>query len=48
VGQVKKLKGYKSAFRIKTGNYRIGLIIENDEAIFVAILHRKEIYRNFP
>jgi mRNA interferase RelE/StbE len=45
---LKKLSGYKSAFRIRIGDYRIGVIIENDTVIFVAFAHRKDIYHRFP
>ena len=45
---LKKLSGYKSAFRIRTGDYRIGIIIENNTVLFVAFAHRKEIYKRFP
>ena len=48
INHVKKLKGYKTAFRIKTGNYRIGFVFEDGTIIFAACLHRKEIYRKFP
>ena len=48
INQLKKLKGYKSAFRIKVRDYRIGLFIENDVIEFARILHRKDIYNLFP
>ena len=41
---LKKLSGYKSAFRIRIGDYRIGVIIEKSTVTFVAFAHRKEIY----
>ncbi len=44
----KKLSGYKNAFRIRMGHYRIGFYYENKIAELVRILHRKEIYRYFP
>ena len=44
----KKLKGSESYFRIKIGEYRIGLKMEQDKLIFVRFLSRKEIYRFFP
>ena len=47
INNLKKISGYKSAYRIRTGNYRIGIIVENSIAIFVAFAHRKEIYRKF-
>ena len=48
INQLKKLKGYKSAFRIKVGDFRIGIFIENDVIEFARILHRKDIYNLFP
>jgi len=45
---LKKLTGYKSAFRIRTGDYRIGVIIEKNILTFVAFAHRKEFYKRFP
>ena len=46
--QCKKLTGYKSAYRIRMGQYRIGFYYENKTVELVRILHRKEIYRYFP
>ncbi|NOZ49038.1 MAG: type II toxin-antitoxin system RelE/ParE family toxin [Chloroflexi bacterium] len=48
VKQLTKLKGYSSFYRIRVGNYRIGMEVLEDTAIFVRILHRKDIYRFFP
>ena len=45
---LKKLIGYKNIFRIKFGNYRIGLYFENDVVELARVLHRKDIYRIFP
>jgi len=45
---LKKLRGGRDYYRIKIGDYRIGLIIKNDLVIFVRCLDRKEIYRFFP
>lgn len=44
----KKLKGYKNVYRIKIGDYRIGVFIDNDIVEFARVVHRKEIYRVFP
>lgn len=44
----KKLTGYKTAYRIRMGQYRIGFYYENKTVELVRILHRKEIYRYFP
>lgn len=48
ISNIKKLKGHKSAFRIRTGNYRIGVIFHQQTIYFAAVAHRKEIYRIFP
>ncbi len=46
--RVKKLRGHDSYFRIRLGDYRIGLEIVGDEAIFIRFLHRREVYKFFP
>jgi mRNA interferase RelE/StbE len=45
---LKKLSGCKNAFRIKIGDYRIGIFIEKDIVEFARIVHRKDIYKVFP
>ncbi len=44
----KKLKRHKFAYRIRVGDYRIGIYLNNDIIEFSRFLHRKEIYRYFP
>lgn len=48
IKNIKKLKGYKTFYRIKFGSYRIGLEISNKKAVFVTYGHRKDFYRYFP
>jgi len=48
VKSLSKLKGYKTFYRIRLGDYRIGLDVAEDKVIFTRILHRKDIYRYFP
>ena len=48
IKNLKKLKGYQTFYRIKIGDYRIGMAFINDEFIFTRFLHRREIYRFFP
>lgn len=43
-----KLSGFKTAYRIKLGVYRIGFFFENDTIEFARIVHRKDIYKIFP
>jgi mRNA interferase RelE/StbE len=45
---VKKLSGFKIAYRIKLGDYRIGFFFENGIIEFARIVHRKDIYKVFP
>jgi mRNA-degrading endonuclease RelE of RelBE toxin-antitoxin system len=44
----KKLTGFKSAYRVRMGAYRIGFIFENETIELVRVLGRKEIYKYFP
>lgn len=43
-----KLKGGGNYYRIRVGDYRIGLIITGNIASFVRCLDRSEIYKSFP
>ena len=44
----KKLKGHKSAYRIRIGDYRLGFFFENNTIIIARFVHRKDIYKLFP
>ena len=44
----KKLTGWKGYYRVRIGNYRIGLKVDGSIIIFMHVLDRKEIYRHFP
>ena len=48
ISNLKQLKAEGRYFRIRIGDYRIGITIEDDQVTFVRVLHRKEIYRFFP
>lgn len=49
VANLSKLKGKKSSYyRIRIGDYRIGLRLRDKTVIFVRFLHRKDIYKYFP
>lgn len=45
---MKKLVGFKTAYRIRIGDYRVGVFYENNCLVFTRILHRKDIYKLFP
>ena len=44
----KKLTGYKTAYRIRIGNYRLGFFFEDNIVELVRVLARKDTYRFFP
>jgi mRNA interferase RelE/StbE len=48
VRNLKKMQGYDTLYRIRLGDYRIGIEVIAEELIFVRFLHRKDIYRKFP
>lgn len=48
IPNLKKLKGGGNYFRIRVGEYRIGIVLEENVVTFVRCLNRKEIYRYFP
>jgi mRNA interferase RelE/StbE len=48
ISNIKKLNANRSFYRIRVGDYRIGLTDNDGVITFVRILHRKEIYRYFP
>ena len=45
---LKKMKGHRTAYRIKIGDYRIGLFFEDEVIVFAYLAHRKDIYNQFP
>ena len=44
---LKKLTGYKNFYRIRLGNFRIGLVIEDKTIVFAAFDHRSDIYKYY-
>jgi len=49
-GRVQKLEGYHEYYKIRFGNYRVGLKIDFEEKVieFRRVRHRRDIYRWFP
>jgi mRNA interferase RelE/StbE len=45
---VKKLEGSVNYYRIRVGDYRIGVKVEDKKLIYIRCLNRKDIYRYFP
>lgn len=48
IPHTKKLKGHRSAFRTRVGDYRLGFFFENSTILLARFLHRKDIYKIFP
>lgn len=44
----KKLKGHKTAYRTRIGDYRLGFFFENSVILLARFVHRKDIYKIFP
>ncbi len=48
IAGLKKLKGIENYYRLRTGDYRIGLYIKEDYIELQRFLHRKKIYNYYP
>ena len=45
---LKKLQGGGHYYRLRVGDFRLGLAFENETVSFVRFLNRKDIYKLFP
>jgi mRNA interferase RelE/StbE len=45
---VKKIEGYQEFYRIRIGEYKLGIKIAKNTVELIRFLHRKDIYRRFP
>lgn len=45
---VKKMSGGAPYYRVRIGDYRVGLAVDDAGVEFVRVLHRKDVYRHFP
>jgi mRNA interferase RelE/StbE len=48
VAALKRLRGGGDSYRVRIGDYRVGLAVDEDVVAFVRVLHRREVYRYFP
>ena len=48
IQNLKKLKGGGNFYRLRVGDFRIGISFKNDVVIFVRFIDRKDIYKHFP
>ncbi len=45
---VKAMRGHSNRYRIRIGNYRVGMEVSGDNIEAIRVLHRREFYRYFP
>ncbi|MDZ8034480.1 type II toxin-antitoxin system RelE/ParE family toxin [Nostoc sp. DedSLP04] len=50
LGYLEKLKGYSDKYKIRVGDYRIGITLDRATKTLICqrVAHRKDIYRIFP
>jgi mRNA interferase RelE/StbE len=50
LGYLEKLKGYSDKYKIRVGDYRIGITLDQETKTLICqrVAHRKDIYRIFP
>lgn len=50
LGYVERMTGYPDKYKIRLGNYRIGITMDNNKQVIVCqrVAHRKDIYKIFP
>jgi mRNA interferase RelE/StbE len=48
INNLKKLKGWKHYYRLRIGDYRIGVEIVGNTVLFLRFGHRQQIYTDFP
>lgn len=46
--KIEKMKSYPAYYKIRFGDYRVGLKYKDETIVFERVLHRKDIYRYFP
>ena len=48
IGKAEKMHGYDGFYKIRFGDYRVGLFHNGKKVELKRVLNRKEIYRYFP
>jgi mRNA interferase RelE/StbE len=50
LGYLEKMKGYPDKYKIRVGDYRIGLTVDTPTKTLICqrVAHRRDIYRIFP
>jgi mRNA interferase RelE/StbE len=45
---IKKIEGYDCYYRLRLGDYRLGMKVSGNTVELIRFLHRRDIYRRFP
>ena len=48
ITNIKAMKGYLERYRIRVGDYRVGIAVRENSIEVMRVLHRREFYRYFP
>ncbi len=48
ISDIKAMRGYAGRYRIRIGDYRIGIEVNEDVIEVMRVLHRREFYHYFP
>jgi mRNA-degrading endonuclease RelE of RelBE toxin-antitoxin system len=48
ITHVKPMKGYPGRYRVRIGNYRIGIEVQGNTVEMMRVLPRRDFYRYFP
>ncbi|MBM3333041.1 type II toxin-antitoxin system RelE/ParE family toxin [Candidatus Sumerlaeota bacterium] len=50
LGYVERMRGYPGKYKIRVGDYRIGITIDKQSNLVICqrVAHRRDIYRTFP
>jgi len=45
---VEAMRGYPNRYRVRVGDYRVGIEVHGNSVEVMRVLHRREFYRYFP
>lgn len=45
---IRKIEGYEAYYRLRIGDYRLGIKLAGNTLELIRFLHRKDIYSRFP
>ena len=48
VSGIRSMRGWEHHYRIRIGDYRMGLAVDGNVVTLLRFLHRRDIYRHFP